>query len=256
MKPRVSPFTSVLAVIAVAFLVMPLVALVMRAPWMKVPAILSDPDVGDAVRLSMVSSLMAMLVALVLGGPLAVVIVRWRSKARFLVRGLALLPLVLPPVVGGTSLLLAFGKNGFFGQLLGLRLFGTTAAVVIAEAFVALPLVVLTLESGLRSYDRRFEDVALALGARPMRRMWSVTLPLLSPAIASAAVLAWARALGEFGATITFAGNVPGVTRTLPLAVFVELQRDLDSAIALSLILVAISLTVLVALRDRWVPQG
>jgi len=173
------------------------------------------------------------------------------------VRALALLPLVLPPVVGGVALILVLGRLGIVGSalesLFGVRLFGTTAGVVIAETFVALPFLVLTLEAALRAMDTRYEEAAMTLGARPWTVLRRVTLPAILPALGAGTVLAWARALGEFGATITFAGNLPGETQTIPLAVFVELQRGLDGAIALSLVLVAVSLAVIVAMRDHLV---
>lgn len=251
---KLNPMMPVLVGIAVAFVALPLIALVIRAPWSRIGDLLTTKAVLDAIRVSVVTSLVSTLLALGLGAPLAWFMVRTRSPARSFVRALALLPLVLPPVVGGVALLLTFGRTGIVGGLLGLNLLGTPSAVVLAQAFVALPLVVLTLESGLRSFDERFEDVSRALGAGPSRTLRWVTIPLLAPSISAAAVLAWARSLGEFGATITFAGNLPGETRTLSLAVFVELQRDIDSAIALSLVLVMVSLAVLVGLRGRWVP--
>jgi molybdate transport system permease protein len=246
--------TSILVAAAVLFVALPLSALVLRAPWARMPELLSSGPILDAVRVSIVTSLISTVIALALGGPLAWFLVRVPSPARSFVRALALLPLILPPVVGGVALLLVFGRTGIVGRSLGLNLLGTPIAVVMAQAFVSIPLVVLTLESGLRSLDERFEDVSRALGASPSRTLRWVTLPLLAPSISAAALLAWARALGEFGATITFAGNLPGETRTLSLAIFVELQRDLDSAIALSLVLVVVSLGILFGLRDRWVP--
>jgi len=175
---------------------------------------------------------------------------------RTLLRGLTLLPIVLPPVVGGVALLAAFGRRGLLGQWLdavGVRLPFTTPGAVLAEAFVAMPFFVLTVEGALRSVDHRLEDAARTLGADTWRVFWSVTLPLVRPSLLAGAVLAWARALGEFGATITFAGNFPGRTQTLPLAVYVLLESRPDAGLALSLVLVGVSLAVLVALRARWV---
>ena len=193
---------------------------------------------------------------MVLGLPLAWLLARVRFPGRALVRGLVLLPLVLPPVVGGVALLGAFSRRGLVGAPLydwfGVQLTFSTAGAVLAETFVALPFFVLTAEAGLRSIDRRYEEVATTLGARPAEVFGRVTLPMLAPAVVAGAVLAWARALGEFGATITFAGNIEGRTRTLPLAVYLLLDSDPDVAIALSLVLLVLSLVVLVSLRDRW----
>jgi len=164
--------------------------------------------------------------------------------------------MVLPPVVGGVALLLAFGRSGLIGsplhQLFGLQIPFTTTAAVIAETFVAMPFLVIAVEGGLRSLDSRYEESARALGANSWKVFARVTLPLLRPAIFSGAVLCWARALGEFGATITFAGNLPGRTQTIPLAVYVALETRPDGAIVLSLILLAVSLAILIGLRDRW----
>jgi len=201
--------------------------------------------------------LAATALAVLFGLPLALALARVEFPGRSFVRALALLPLVLPPVVGGVALILVLGRLGIVGSalesLFGVRLFGTTAGVVIAETFVALPFLVLTLEAALRAMDTRYEEAAMTLGARPWTVLRRVTLPAILPALGAGTVLAWARALGEFGATITFAGNLPGETQTIPLAVFVELQRGLDGAIALSLVLVAVSLAVIVAMRDHLV---
>lgn len=171
-------------------------------------------------------------------------------------RGLVLLPLVLPPVVGGVALLTAFSRRGLLGEHLydwfGVQLTFSTAGVVLAETFVALPFFVITVEAGLRSMDRRYEEAATTLGARPFTVFHRVTLPMVAPSVIAGAVLSWARALGEFGATITFAGNIVGRTQTLPLAVYQELVTDPDVAVELSLVLLAVSLTVIVSMRDRW----
>ncbi|MGH2787716.1 MAG: ABC transporter permease [Actinomycetota bacterium] len=241
---------------AAAFLALPLVALVLRAPWADLGYYLSSDDVRSAIGLSMVASLGATASVIVLGLPLAWLLARADFPGRSLLRGLTTLPLVLPPVVGGVALLLALGRLGIVGKWLnsgfGFTLFGTPAAVVIAEAFVAMPFFVLTVEASLRSMDTRYEDAAASLGAGSWTRFRRVTLPLIAPGLWSGAVLAWARALGEFGATITFAGNLPGRTQTIPIAVYTQLQKDVDGAIAISLVLVAVSLVVLVLLRDRW----
>jgi molybdate transport system permease protein len=246
-----------LAAVCVAFLLLPLVALALRAPWSRLAEELARPDIRSALWLSLRVSLLATLFSLLLGVPLAWLLARVEFTGRSLVRGVALLPLVLPPVVGGVALLLVLGRLGLVGGLLedlfALRFFGTTAGVVVAETFVALPFLVLTVEAALRALDQRYEDAAATMGAGAWTVFRRITLPSMLPALGAGAVLAWARALGEFGATITFAGNLPSRTQTIPLAVYVELQRGLDGAIVLSLVLVAVSLTVIVALRDRLV---
>jgi len=192
----------------------------------------------------------------VFGTPLAWVLARVRFPGRALVRGLVLLPLVLPPVVGGVALLAAFSRRGPVGGWLydvaGVQLTFTTAGAVMAATFVALPFYVITVEAALRGMDRRVEEAAASLGAGRLTVLRQVTLPTIAPSVVAGVVLAWARALGEFGATITFAGNIAGRTRTLPLAVYLALEADQQAAIALSLVLLVVSLVVLVALRDRW----
>jgi molybdate transport system permease protein len=246
-----------LASICALFLLLPLVALVLRAPWGRLAEELARPEIRDALWLSLRVSLVATFMSLLLGVPLAWILARWDFPGRSFVRGVALLPLVLPPVVGGVALLLVLGRLGLVGgaleDLFGVRLFGTTAGVVVAETFVALPFLVLTVEAALRALDIRYEDAAATLGASAWTVFRRVTLPAVMPALGAGAVLAWARALGEFGATITFAGNLPGRTQTIPLAVYVELQRGLDGAIVLSLVLVVVSLAVIVSMRDRLV---
>ncbi|HYZ46507.1 MAG TPA: ABC transporter permease [Actinomycetota bacterium] len=245
-----------LAAVSILFLGAPLVGLLARAPWSELPEQLASPSVRAALGLSLVASLSATVLAALLGIPLAWLLARVEFPGRGLVRTLATLPLVLPPVVGGVGLLLAFGRLGVVGgwlnSVFGLTFFGTRAGVIVAETFVAMPFLVLTVEGALRSSDPRYEDAAATLGAPRWMTFRRVTLPLIGPALASGAVLAWARALGEFGATITFAGNLPGTTQTIPLAVYSELQRNLGGAIALSLVLVGISLAIFVGLRGRW----
>lgn len=242
--------------LALAFLLVPLLALLVRAPWRSLPSQLTSTEVWQALQLSLISATAATAVALVLGVPLAWLLARAEFPGRGLVRALVTLPLVLPPVVGGVALLLALGRNGVVGQWLdawfGITLPFTTAGVVIAEAFVAMPFLVISVEGTLRAADPRYEEAATTLGASRFTAFRRVTLPLIAPGIAAGAVLAWARALGEFGATITFAGNFPGRTQTMPLAVYLALQNDPEAAIALSLILLAVSIAVLAGLRDRW----
>jgi molybdate transport system permease protein len=243
------------AVAGLILFTVPVVALLVRAPWSAVADNLGDPAVRTALRLSLVTSLAATAVAIVLGVPLAWVLARVDFPGRALARAITMLPMVLPPVVGGVALLLAFGRRGLLGgplASLGIRLPFTTAGAVLAEAFVAIPFLVLTAEAGFRAVDPDLEQAGRALGAGPWKVFRRVTLPLARPSIVAGAVLCWARALGEFGATITFAGNYPGRTQTLPLAIYAALERGADGAIALSLVLLAVAIAVLVALRDRW----
>jgi molybdate transport system permease protein len=244
------------ALVGLAFLLLPLVALLVRAPWGGMPEQLSKPEVWQALQLSLFSATAATAVSLVLGVPLAWLLARTEFPGRGLVRALVTLPLVLPPVVGGVALLLALGRNGVVGKLLdswfGITLPFTTTGVVVAEAFVAMPFLVISVEGTLRAADPRYEEAAMTLGASRFTAFRRVTLPLIAPGIAAGSVLAWARALGEFGATITFAGNFPGRTQTMPLAVYLALQSDPDAAIALSLVLLLVSIAVLAGLRDRW----
>jgi molybdate transport system permease protein len=245
---------AVLAAIGVAFVVLPLAALLVRAPWSHLSAELSSAGAWTALRLSLVVSLSAAGLSLILGAPVAWVLARSNVPARSVLRAIVILPLVLPPVVGGIGLLAALGRSGIVGRWLdaiGIQLTFTVWGAIVATTFVSIPLVILAVESGLRSLDPRFEQAATALGASRGYVMRRVTLPLLRPQLAAGLVLAWARALGEFGATITFAGNLAGRTQTLPLAVYQTRQTDPGAAILISLLLVAFSLIVLVAMRDR-----
>ena len=245
-----------LAAAGLLLFLLPLAGLIVRAPWDQVGGALLAPETGTALGLSLFCSLTATAVALALGIPLALVLARTTGTLRSVLRALTTLPMVLPPVVGGVALLLAFGRRGLIGAPLhdafGIQVPFTTAAAVIAETFVAMPFLVIAVEGGLRALDRRYEEAARALGASGWKVFLRVTLPLLRPAIFSGAVLCWARALGEFGATITFAGNLPGRTQTVPLAVYIALETRPQAAIVLSLILLAVSLAILIGLRDRW----
>ena len=244
------------AFLAVAFLTLPLVALLARTPWSQLADRLTSEAVLQALRLSVVTSLAAVAVVTVVGVPLAWALARLDFPGRSLVRALVIVPLVLPPVVGGVALLSAFGRRGLVGGPLdaafGVTLPYTTAAVVVAHTFVALPFFVLSVEGALRATDREYDVVAATLGAGRWTTFRTVSLPLAGPGLLAGLVLAWARALGEFGATITFAGNFPGTTRTMPNAIYVELQTDPDAALVLSVILMAVSVAVLALLRDRW----
>ncbi|NUP53641.1 MAG: molybdate ABC transporter permease subunit [Catenulispora sp.] len=245
------------ALIGLAFLVLPLAGLLIRTPWSTLLTRLGAPGILDALRLSLLSATLATALCLVFGVPLAWLLARVDFPGRTLIRALVTVPLVLPPVVGGVALLLAFGRRGLLGPWLestfGITLPFTTAGVVVAESFVAMPFLVIAVEGALRGSDVRFEEAAATLGAGRWTVFRRVTLPLIAPGVVSGAVLCWARALGEFGATITFAGNFPGRTQTMPLAVYLALEQDLPSAIVLSLILLVVSVVILASLRDRWI---
>jgi molybdate transport system permease protein len=246
--------------VGVGFLLLPLIGLLVRAPWGRVLDLLTQRAALDALRISLVTASAATVASLALGVPLAWVLARSSGPIARLLRALVLLPLVLPPVVGGLGLLMAFGRHGVVGQYLdqwfGVSLPFTTAGVVVAQTFVAMPFLVVSVEGALRGADAGLEEAAATLGARPMAVFRRITLPLVGPSLIAGAVLCWARALGEFGATITFAGNRPGVTQTMPLAVYQAFQTSPDAAVALSLVLLAVSVTVLVAMRERWWKAG
>jgi molybdate transport system permease protein len=246
------------AAVAAAFLILPLVGLLVRAPWRSVPALLARPDVREALVLSLETATVATVVSTVVGVPLAWVLARVRLPGMAVPRALITLPVVLPPVVGGVALLTVLGRTGIVGRYLD-RWFGitipfTSTAVVLAETFVAMPFLVIAVEGALNGLDTRYEDAAATLGAGRWLTFRRVTIPMVAPAVAGGAVLCWARALGEFGATITFAGNFPGTTQTMPLAVYLALEDDPGAAIALSLVLLTVSVAVLVGARagGRW----
>ena len=246
----------ILGCLGFALFVIPLLGLLGRVPWAELPDLLASDVVMDALRLSLVASLTATAVSLLLGVPLAWLLAKTAFPGRAVVRGVVTLPLVLPPVVGGAALLLALGRRGIIGEPLGeitgLLLPFSTWGVVVATTFVAMPFMIITVEGALRNLDTRYEGAAATLGAGRWTVLRRVTLPMIGPSLLSGIVLTWARAFGEFGATITFAGNLQGRTQTLPLAVFVALESERDIAIAISLVMVAVSLVVLIALRDRW----
>jgi molybdate transport system permease protein len=255
MRSRLPLPVVALAAVGAGFVLLPVVALFVRAPWSHLGSSLTGVGASTAFRLSIVVSFAATAISLLLGVPLAWLLARASFPGRSVLRAAVVLPVVLPPVVGGVGLLAVAGRSGIAGRwlhdALGIQLTFTTAGAIVAAAFVSMPLVVLATEAGLRSVDRRFEDAAAAMGGSPGYVFRRVTLPMIAPQVAAGAVLTWARALGEFGATITFAGNLAGRTQTLPLAVYQARQTDPGGAILLSLLLVALSITVLVALRDR-----
>ena len=248
------------ALIAVAFLVLPLAALLIRAPWGHLGAALSGSDATQALVLSLWTSTITTGISVLIGVPLAWVLARTSFPGQRLLRALVTLPLVLPPVVGGVALLFAFSRVGMVGRYLdswfGLTIPFTPLAVIVAQTFVAMPFLIITVEGALRSADQGFEEAAATLGASRMTVFRRVTVPLIAPSLGAGAVLCWARALGEFGATITFAGSFPGQTETMPIAVYLALDTNPDAAIALSLVLLLVSVVILVSLRDRWLRGG
>nr|WP_246127629.1 ABC transporter permease [Amycolatopsis rhizosphaerae] len=241
--------------LALALVVLPVIGLLVRTDLRRLPSLIGTEASLQALRLSLETAAMATGLCVVLGVPLAVVLARSAVPGIRVLRAVVLLPLVLPPVVGGLALLYLLGRKGFLGYLLtvvgGIQLPFTTAAVVIAQTFVAMPFLVVSLEGALRTSGDAYERVAATLGAKPWTVFRRVTLPLLLPALGSGAVLSFARALGEFGATITFAGSLQGVTRTLPLEVYTQAQADIDSAVALSLLLVVVAVVVIAVARPR-----
>lgn len=245
-----------LAAVSVMLVALPVAALAGRAPWARIGGVITSDATLSALRLSLIVATSAAAISVVLGFPLAWLLARSRITGKTLLRAFVVLPLVMPPVVAGVGLLAAFGRRGLFGSWLdawlGVQITFTTAAAVLSSAFVSFPLAVLALEAGLRGVDERLEDAASTLGASRGYALRRVTLPLMAPQIAAAIVLSWARALGEFGATITFAGNLQGRTQTLPLAVYERLQSDPDAAFALSMMLIAVAFAVIVGLRGRF----
>jgi molybdate transport system permease protein len=248
------------AVVGIAFLALPTLGLLIRAPWSSLASRYADSDVLDALRVSLVTATEATGVCLVIGLPMAALLARGRMPGLSLVRAVVTLPLVLPPVVGGVALLLTFGRNGYVGRYLsswfGIELPFTQPGIVLAQAFVAMPFFVVTVEGALRGSDLALEEAAASLGASPWRVFARVTTPLVLPSIVAGAILSWARALGEFGATVIFGGNHPGVTRTLPTAVVTAFESDPESAIALSLPLLLVAVLVVAGLRDQWLRPG
>ncbi|MEO6884917.1 MAG: ABC transporter permease [Jatrophihabitantaceae bacterium] len=244
------------ALIGIVFLVLPTLGLLIRAPWSSLGAIYADTEVADALRISLVTSLQATVLSLLFGVPLALVLARQRLAGIGIVRALVLIPMVLPPVVGGVALFLALGREGFVGRYLdqwfGFTLPFTQHGIVLAQTLVAMPFMVITMEGAFRTADRGLEEAAATLGASRSRIFTRVTLPLVVPSLVAGTVLCWARALGEFGATVIFGGNVPGSTQTMPTAIFTAFQTDPQNAVALSLPLLIVAVVILGALRDKW----
>ncbi len=256
---RALPIT---AGVALALLILPIVGLLHRTPWSSIWILLTDQSTLDALRVSLVVSTGSALCVLTLGTPLAWLLGRVEVPGRRVIRALVIMPMVLPPVVGGTALLFALGRQGFVGlwleQWFGITLPFTLAGAIVSATFVALPFYVIAVESALRPCREQLEELeglACTLGAPPRTVLRRITLPQLLPGMAAGLALAWARALGEFGATITFAGNLPGRTQTLPLATFVALQSEPERALVLSLVMMTIALGVLLPMRDHWLPN-
>ncbi len=251
-----APVLLVPAALALLLLLLPLLALLSRTDWTGLPGHLADPTVLPAVRLSVMTTLTTTALSVLLGTPLAWLLARSGHPLVPWLRALVTVPLVLPPVVGGVALLMAWGRRGLVGEplasLAGVTVPFTPVAVVLAETFVAMPFYVVAVEGTLRAVDRRYDAVAATLGASPARVFRTVAVPMAAPGIAAGAALAWARALGEFGATITFAGNFTGRTQTAPLAVYTALERDPETAVALSVVMLVVCVGVLGALRGRW----
>lgn len=246
----------VFAVVGVVFFALPLIGLLAQTPWSELGSLMTSQVVLDALRLSVIASVSATAISLLLGFPIAFVLARMAFRGKSVVRALVLLPLVLPPVVGGAALLFALGRRGVIGEPIyeatGFVLPFSMWGVIVAVTFVAMPFMVITVEAALRNADTSYEGAAASLGASRWTVMRRVTIPMIMPALIAGTALTWARAFGEFGATVTFAGNLQGRTQTLPLAVFVALESNRSAAIAISLIMVVVSLAVLMVLRDRW----
>ena len=253
---RLPVWVLALAVLAVATLVLPLVALFPRVEWASFPAAITSPEALFALGLSLRTGAVAVVCCLLLGVPLALVLSRAPARLAAVLRTLVTLPLVLPPLVGGMALLYLFGRNGWLGQgldLVGISVPFTPAAVVLAQTFVAMPFLVLSLEGSLRTAGDRYEQVAATLGAGSWTVLRRITLPLVLPGLAAGTVLAFARAVGEFGATAMVAGNRPGVTQTVPMAIYTAFNGagvDRDAALALAVLLVVVALVILIGLRD------
>ena len=246
----------VVAALGVLAFSIPVVGLLWQTPWRDLPSLLASDVMFDALRISVIASLAATAFSFLVGFPIAYLLARVDFPGRSLVRGIVLLPLVLPPVVGGAALLFAFGRRGIVGEPVyeatGFVMPFSIWGVIAAATFVSMPFLILTLEGGIRNLDDRYEDAAASLGAGPWTVLRRITIPMVWPALAAGLVLTWARAFGEFGATVTFAGNLQGRTQSLPLAVFVALESDRPTALAISLVMIVTSVAVLVALRDRW----
>lgn len=257
--PGLPPWVPLLAVVGAALVVLPLAGMATAVDWTHFLELVTSPASLDALWLSLRTAAMSTLVAMLLGTPLALVLARTAFPGQRVLRALVLLPLVLPPVVGGIALLYTFGRRGLIGEhleLLGIQIAFSTTAVVLAQSFVATPFLVIGLEGSLRTAGQRYEQVAATLGARPSTVLWRITLPLVAPGLISGGVLAFARALGEFGATLTFAGSLQGITRTLPLEIYLQRETDPAAAVALSMLLVAVAALIVITVYGARAAPG
>lgn len=262
MRPtrRKSVVLTVVAATAGLFVALPLVSVAVRVPWGRALDLVSSPMVLKALFVSVLSSVIATACVMVFGVPLAYWLSRNDTVTARIVRVFTVSPIVLPPVVGGIALLAAFGRRGVVGQWLndwfGVSLPFTRTAVVMAQVFVAMPFLVLAVESAFRQAGTSLDDAARTLGAAPLRVFLRVSLPSVLPAVGAGAVLSWARAFGEFGASITFAGSMSGRTQTLPMAVYELATVDYSQALVVSLFMIVVSVGILVGMRDRWLTGG
>ena len=257
--PGLPPWVPLLAVVGAALVVLPLAGMATAVDWANFAELVTSPESLDALWLSLRTAAASTIVALLLGTPLALVLARTAFPGQRVLRALVLLPLVLPPVVGGIALLYTFGRRGLIGEhleLLGIQIAFSTTAVVLAQSFVATPFLVIGLEGSLRTAGQHYEQVAATLGARPSTVLWRITLPLVAPGLVSGGVLAFARALGEFGATLTFAGSLQGVTRTLPLEIYLQRETDPAAAVALSMLLVAVAALIVITVYGAGAAPG
>jgi len=242
------------AAVGALFVIVPLVGILLEIDWAHFIPLVTSESSRTALILSLKTSAASTVLCVLIGVPMALVLARGRFPGQSILRALVLLPLVLPPVVGGIALLYTFGRAGLLGHQLeavGIRIAFSTTAVVLAQSFVSLPFLVVSLEGALRTAGNNYESVAATLGARPTTVLRRVTLPLVLPGLVSGAVLAFARSLGEFGATLTFAGSLQGVTRTLPLEIYLQRETDPDAAIALSLLLIVVAAVVVITAGGR-----
>ena len=255
-KQPLSPSLKIVAGIAATFVALPLLSILVRAPWSDLGEMLSQKSTRDALSISLQTSVIAALISCLFGVPLAWLLARSRARGLSALRVVCITPMVLPPVVGGIALLTAFGRQGLVGRFLydwwDISLPFTRTAVVMAQVFVAMPFLVLAVEASFRQSDKGLEEAARTMGASPSRVFFTIALPAARPAIIAGLALAWARSLGEFGASITFAGSFPGRTQTLPMAVYELVSVDYRLSLVLSLVLIFISVGVLAAMRDRW----
>ncbi|MGJ4094070.1 molybdate ABC transport system, permease [Corynebacterium jeikeium] len=253
--PRIVPrWLFVPAGLGIIFLLLPIIGLISQISWSNFPALIFADTAIDALRLSIRTSATATAIVVAIGIPLSMILAWTDFPGKKLLRALLLLPLVLPPVVSGIALLQAFGRRGLIGsqfEAFGIEIAFTTVAVVISQVFISLPFMVVTLEGALNTAGRSYQTVAMSLGASPTRTLWRVSVPMMTPAIMSGGILAFARSLGEFGATSIFAGSRQGVTRTLPVEIYLQREIDPDSAIALSLLLIISSIVIVGAVYGR-----